>query len=276
MSLAHLGLTLGVACPHREAKVPEASKKDERRHSFETQEFLNLTFTNIGMGTVLDWLRSRTDASSFAYIVTPNVDHLLNLREDERLRDIYQRADLCLCDSRVLALLAKLSGIDLHVSPGSELVARLLRSIEPGRSLCVIGSGERLRTLLPGVAIHFHVPPMGLKHDPAAQAEAVAFVRSHPADYILLAVGSPQQEMLADLLKRDGQIRGTALCIGAAIQFFTGERKRAPQWVQHLSLEWAYRLLQEPRRLVGRYLVKGTAILPLYLNWRRSERKRRK
>lgn len=256
-----------------------ASKKDGARAAFRRREFLGIGFTDIGMAETLEWLRGRDRFSDFAFVVTPNVDHVLNLEGDAPLRAIYEAADLCLCDSRVLALLAHRAGVHLQVTPGSELVSLLLGSIEPGRALCVIGSSDsiarRLSERLPGVEVHCHVPPMGLRHDPVAQAEAVAFARAHPADYVLLAVGSPQQEMLADLLVRDGGVRGTALCIGAAIQFFTGESRRAPRWMQRLSLEWAHRLLQDPRRLAHRYLVKGPAILPLYLRWLRARRAER-
>ncbi len=242
------------------------------------RNFLGLDFTEIAVAEAVSWLQRRTRESAYAYVVTPNVDHMLNLRRDQALRRIYEEADLCLCDSRILARLASLSGIELHVVPGSELVSLLLKSIEPGRSICVVGSGSdaatRLSELLPSVKISCHVPPMGLRHNSEALNDAVAFVRSNPADYILLAVGSPQQEILASLLRRDPEVRGTALCIGAAINFFTGESKRAPRWVQHLSLEWAYRLVQEPRRLAHRYLVKGPAIFPAYLRWLLKERRK--
>jgi exopolysaccharide biosynthesis WecB/TagA/CpsF family protein len=249
------------------------------RHEFPRRNFLGLGFTNIGTSEALAWLQGRTSGSEYAYLVTPNVDHMLNLQQDQQLRQIYEGADLCLCDSRILARLASLSGIKLHVVPGSELVSLLLRAVGPGRSICVIGSSSdistRLSELLPHVKISCHVPPMGLRHNRDAQAAAVAFIRLNPADYIFLAVGSPQQEILADLIRRDRNIRGTALCIGAAISFFTGESKRAPRWMQRLSLEWAYRFSQEPRRLAHRYLVKGPAIFPAYARWLVSERRNR-
>ena len=248
-----------------------ASNEDAKERDLPRVEFLGVGFTDIGIAEALEWLRSRDSASSFAFVVTPNVDHVLNLQADAPLRRIYEAADLCLCDSRVLALLARPAGIRLKVAPGSELASLLLGSLEPGRAICLIAANEgiagRMAELLPGVEIHCHVPPMGLRHDRAAQAEAAAFIRSHPADYIFLAVGSPQQEMLAELLRRDGGVGGTALCIGAALQFFTGDAKRAPRWMQRISLEWAYRLLQDPRRLAHRYLVKGPAILPAYARW---------
>lgn len=57
--------------------------------------------------------------------------------------------------------------------------------------------------------------------------------------------------------------RGLTLCCGASINFLTGVERRAPQWMQRLSLEWLYRLLQNPRRLARRYLVRGPQIVRL-------------
>jgi N-acetylglucosaminyldiphosphoundecaprenol N-acetyl-beta-D-mannosaminyltransferase len=50
------------------------------------------------------------------------------------------------------------------------------------------------------------------------------------------------------------------LCVGAALNFISGAEKRAPRWVQRLALEWLYRLCHDPRRLAGRYLVRGPRI----------------
>ena len=268
---------MGVAGPWGEAKVFDgqaAPKEDARGAQFRTVEFLGVRFTDIGIGEALAWLRGRDGSWDYAFVVTPNVDHVLNIGADAELRRLYEAADLCLCDSRVLAGLARLGGVRLQVSPGSELAPLLLKSLEPGRNICLIAANDRIARrmaeLLPGIRIHCHVPPMGLRHDKAAQAEAAAFIRAHPADYIFLAVGSPQQEMLAELLRRDGGVRGTALCVGAALEFFTGDARRAPLWMQRMSLEWAHRLLQDPRRLAHRYLVKGPAILPAFVKWLRT------
>ena len=74
------------------------------------------------------------------------------------------------------------------------------------------------------------------------------------------AVGSPQQETIAQMLRTRGVARGLALCIGASLNFITGVEKRAPVWMQKMALEWLYRLMQDPRRLARRYLVRGPRI----------------
>lgn len=233
--------------------------------------FSGLAFDPLGLDEALVWLERRSAADSFAYVVTPNVDHCVRLADDADpgLHAAYAGADLCLCDSRILALLARLRGIDLPVAPGSDLTARLLAAVAPGRRLCLVGGDEtaleRLQAMLPGVAIVQHQPPMGLRHRPDAMAACVEAVIAARADYALLAVGSPQQELVAAMLARHPEARGTALCIGASVDFLTGRAKRAPRWMQRLALEWLHRLLSEPRRMARRYLIEGPRILRIAL-----------
>ena len=81
--------------------------------------------------------------------------------------------------------------------------------------------------------------------------------------FCFLAVGSPQQERLADLLKTRGHARGLALCVGGSINFLTGAERRSPGWMQRAGLEWLYRLLLNPPRMARRYLLRGPRIFAL-------------
>ena len=82
----------------------------------------------------------------------------------------------------------------------------------------------------------------------------------NPAPFVFLAVGSPQQEMIAHEARLAGDCTGVALCCGAALEFLTGMTARAPQWMRTHRLEWLYRLAAEPGRLWQRYLVDGPRI----------------
>ena len=107
---------------------------------------------------------------------------------------------------------------------------------------------------------------MGLRDDPAARTEAARFAAGSGARFILLAVGSPQQELIAAEIAALPEAHGTALCIGASIDFLVGRANRAPRWMQRLSLEWLHRLLTNPRRFWRRYLVDGPRIF--VMAWR--------
>jgi spore germination cell wall hydrolase CwlJ-like protein len=108
---------------------------------------------------------------------------------------------------------------------------------------------------------------MGLRSNPKARSEAAAFLAKANARFSFITVGSPQQEMIAREAGEISAASGTALCVGAGLEFLTGDQKRAPRQLQLLGFEWAHRLATNPRRLWRRYLVEGPRIFPIYLEW---------
>ncbi|RZI85814.1 MAG: glycosyltransferase [Rubrivivax sp.] len=213
---------------------------------------------------VLDILRERKADLPFEYIATPNVDHVVRT---QRLgcRDLYDDAWMSLCDSRVLATLALLLNVRFpSVIPGSDLTVKIFTDfLRDGDHVTIVGCDPEnmriLREKYPNLVIHHHNPPMGFVSKPDAVRAAVDFVLQHPSRFVFLAVGSPQQEILARAIKKAGGV-GLGLCIGASILFLTGGEKRAPKWVQAIGFEWTFRLLNNPGRLWKRYLVQNPVI----------------
>jgi exopolysaccharide biosynthesis WecB/TagA/CpsF family protein len=206
----------------------------------------------------------------YGYVVTPNADHLIRLRDDGLFRSHYAAANYVLLDSRFLSHVLRLAkGIRLPVCTGSDLTAKLFSEvIVPDDSLVLIGgSHEQASKLRERYGLrqlaHFN-PPMGFIHDVAAVEACLHFIESHsPFRFCLLAVGAPQQEMIAQQLKARGIARGLALCIGASINFLTGDERRAPLWMQRCGTEWCFRLCQAPKRMAKRYLVRGPRVFGL-------------
>ncbi len=241
-------------------------------------DYLGLSFDERDEQGVVALLASRRADMGYAWLVTPNVDHVVRLSQlapGDPEAQAYVEADWRLCDSRILAKLAALQGVSLPVVPGSDLTARLLRDVlEAGDRLCLVGGEagdvDRLRALRPDVEVVQHIPPMGLRRDGAARTVAAHFAATSGARFTLFAVGSPQQELIAAEAKGVADARGTGLCIGASIDFLLGRERRAPRWMQRLSLEWLHRLLGNPRRMWRRYLVEGPRIF--LLAWRSRRR----
>ena len=215
-------------------------------------------------------LVSHVDPQRFGYVVTPNADHLIRFDDDATFRALYAGADHTLLDSRFVShLLRVFKGARVPVCTGSDLTARLFSEvIRPDDVVVLIGSSAgQARQLAERHGLtrlmHFN-PPMGFIRDPEAVEACLQFIEAHsPFRYCLLAVGSPQQEMLAQRLKQRGVARGLALCIGASINFLTGAERRAPAWMQASGMEWLYRLSQDPRRMAWRYLVRGPRVFAL-------------
>lgn len=231
------------------------------------QRLLNIRFDDLDTADAVSLLAGRDPAAPFAYVVTPNVDHVLRLVDspEPELRRIYEDAWLSTCDSRVLRLLARRRGLRLGLAPGSDIVAALFeRVIDPGTPVTMIGGSievaAALRARLGLTRLAHHNPPMGFIRDPAAVQACEDFVVAHPAPFVLLCLGSPQQERLAAHIRASHRATGIGLCVGAAVEFVTGAKARAPLWMQRLNLEWLHRLLSEPRRLWRRYLVEAPRI----------------
>jgi exopolysaccharide biosynthesis WecB/TagA/CpsF family protein len=213
---------------------------------------------------------SRFGTDRFGYVVTPNVDHILRYYYDQSFRDLYAQASYVFLDSRFLAhTMGWVKQQILRVCPGSDLTAAVLNSvIQPSDTVVLVGStaaqAQLVRERYGLEALHHINPPMNFIRDPSAveaclqQIEAVG-----PFRFCFLAVGSPQQEVLAQRLKSRGKVRGLALCVGASFDFLTGIEQRAPGWMQEAGFEWLYRLTRNPRRLWRRYLVRGPRIFLL-------------
>ena len=214
-----------------------------------------------GLGDVLGLIKgvdpARTHA--FNYVVTPNADHIMRIVERPALQQIYNRAWLCLNDSRVIQLLLRAGGFDLPVVRGSDLALELLTSqwIRDKRVI-VIGGDERVSQWLKSLSgperlFHYN-PPMGFVNSGEELDRVVGFIEQHLPAVVFLAVGSPNQEIVADECMRRGLRGGIAFCVGAGILMAAGIERRAPSVFRFAGLEWLYRLARNPRRLAGRYL----------------------
>jgi N-acetylglucosaminyldiphosphoundecaprenol N-acetyl-beta-D-mannosaminyltransferase len=212
----------------------------------------------------------------FKYVVTPNVHHLVRLLDDPAtMQPLYTRAWRVLCDSRVLSCLAWFNGRMLPVITGSDLTAHLIaRAAEQRLRIALIGptaaACAALEDRYPGLNVVFHTPPMEFINSGHEVQKCVDFVARTQAPLIFLAVGMPQQEILASLIADHPQARGVGLCIGASIDFLTGKERRAPLWLQKVGLEWLHRLLSDPRRLASRYLIECPRIFYLVFKHKKN------
>lgn len=235
---------------------------------------LGLNFTDLGLADAVDWIAARPAGEPFRYVVTPNADHVVRLSRDPGLSSIYRNAWMCLMDSRVVPRLARLLGLRTPaIAPGSDLTEQLLtRYLQPGERITIVGlAPEFLPALIERcqlAAPAHHNPPLGFDKDPAAFAAAVQFVCDHPSRFVLLAVGSPRQERLAEAVAATGRASGTGLCIGASLEFMIGVQQRAPVWMRRAGLEWLHRLLSNPRRMFRRYLIDSPVVIGLLLRER--------
>jgi N-acetylglucosaminyldiphosphoundecaprenol N-acetyl-beta-D-mannosaminyltransferase len=208
----------------------------------------------------------------FGYVVTPNTDHVIRHYHDAEFRALYAQASYVFLDSRFLAYaLVLVKRRIFRVCLGSDLTAEVLdKIVRPFDAAILVGGTSDQADFLRerfGLKALAHVnPPMNFICDPVAVESCLQSIEaSSPFRFCFLAIGSPQQEIIAQKLKERGRARGLALCVGTAINYLTGAERRAPRIVQYLGFEWMFRLIRNPR-LANRYLVRGPRIFPLL--WR--------
>ena len=243
--------------------------------------FVGVNFTDMSQSETIDALTGAGPQPDFTTVITPNVDHIVRLDRTagtplgERYAAAVRDADFCLCDSRILARLARLRGVNLQVVTGSDLTAAIFADhLKPGDRIAIIGGNETsiadLAPITRGIEIIQHMPPMGMLHNADAMDAAACFICNANCRFIFVAVGNPQGEILLHRARELGATSGVALSIGASIDFLTGRQTRAPRLIQKLGFEWAYRLFTEPKRLWRRYLVDGPRIFAIVM--RRGDR----
>lgn len=249
-----------------------------RLHASDTERiaFLGVDFDPLDERQALALLLARAPDADFSYVVTPNSDHLVRIeRAGGAVRQAYLDAGLCLNDSRIVGLVARLRRLGIPTVPGADLVRSLFHapSFDPTWPILLVG-GER--ALFDGLMrkynltnAHHYDAPMGLLYDREKFDATLNAIEATPARFILLAVGSPQQELLAHALAERGKAKGIGLCIGAAVEFLVYPERRAPAWMSRYGLEWLFRLLREPRRLWRRYLIDSPKLFALaWRDWR--------
>ncbi|HXP95445.1 MAG TPA: WecB/TagA/CpsF family glycosyltransferase [Telmatospirillum sp.] len=120
----------------------------------------------------------------------------------------------------------------------------------------------RLREIAPGIVIAGTLaPPMGAISD-EDEAAHCALIDASGANVVWVGLGAPKQELW--MARNRSRLRAELLVgVGAAFDFLAGVKPQAPQWMRRMGLEWAFRLISEPRRLGRRYLSTNSRFLVL-------------
>lgn len=223
---------------------------------------LGVAFDPLTLAGAVDRIGHMIGERQPRYIVTPNVDFLVQAQHDAELHQILTQADLVLCDGKPLVWASQWLGNMLPGRvAGSDLVPVLLhRAAECGWRIFLLGGGpgvaaeaaRRMAVAHPSLPpVEYYSPP----HRPLAEmnhTEIIGRVRAAKPDIVLVCFGCPKQEKW---IFRHYRALGVPVTIGAGgtVDFLAGRLKRAPQWMRRTGTEWLFRLMQEPRRLARRY-----------------------
>jgi N-acetylglucosaminyldiphosphoundecaprenol N-acetyl-beta-D-mannosaminyltransferase len=215
------------------------------------------------MAEVLQILEQSIRDHRPGYVCAANVHVVMECQYDPYLRTAINAALLVVPDGMPLVWVARLSGF--HLSDrvyGPDLMLALCeRSAQQGyRNFFYGGSEEALRRLVarlierfPGLRVAGAESPPFRPLTSAEDAAAIARINEADPDIVWVGLGAPKQEKWM-YEHRDRLHAPVLIGVGAAFNFHAGTVAQAPPWMQKHGLEWAFRLIQEPRRLWRRYL----------------------
>jgi N-acetylglucosaminyldiphosphoundecaprenol N-acetyl-beta-D-mannosaminyltransferase len=228
----------------------------------------------LSFGEALDAIEALVDAREGGAVFTPNVDHVVTAEDSEAFRAAYAKASLSLTDGMPLVWASHLLGAPVPAKvSGSDLVPALMeRAGKRGLRVFLLGGacgvGEACAREMKrrwGVdVVGSEAPDFTLAPESLGRQDVVARVRAARPDLVLVALGSPKQELW--IAQNAAALAPAVLLgIGASLDFIAGTVKRAPAWMSNHGLEWLYRLAQEPGRLWRRYLVRDPRFLLIVL-----------
>ena len=201
-------------------------------------------------------------------IFPANVDVVMKTKRDASFAQQLWDADLVVADGKPVVWAASLLGNPVRGRVnGTDLVWSCAAiSAETGWAVALIGgkgdvaarAARKMVERHPKAKIHAIPTPMLM--DESCNAELVREIKALDAKIVLAALGAPRQEKwIAAHLVESGAPVGIA--VGSAFDIISGDKPRAPKWMQNNGLEWLHRMLQEPRRLGKRYLVEDSPFL---------------
>lgn len=200
-------------------------------------------------------------------------------KEPAYLRALREPTTVGLPDGSAVSIAARLLGYDsVGRCPGPDVLVAVASAIgADGPRSFFLGGGEgvaerlveRLRADNPSFPVAGSFSPPYGEWDALLSAEMVARVRASGGEVLWLGVSAPKQEVWA--AEHLAALGIPVVCVGAAFDFLSGSKPRAPRWVRTIGMEWVFRLLTEPRRLWRRYLIGNVKFLYDVFRYRRQD-----
>jgi len=251
--------------PAVEPEAPRASHELPRPDDIRVRDILGLPIAMTDYTEAMDVMDGMVARRERGYVCATAVHAVMVAQNDPEMREALQRSTLTVPDGMPLVWAANLLGDDLSDRVyGPELMLRYCeRSRDRGHRVFLYGGRDQgslaqltlnLRLRFPGIKIvGGYSPPFRALTEDEDKAIAEQINAARP-DVVWVGTGVPKQEKWM-ARQRDRLDAPVLVGVGAAFDFHAGRVSMAPQWMQDRGLEWTYRITQEPRRLLPRYVV---------------------
>lgn len=241
-------------------------------------KFMNTEIDNLTMDEALIRINELIQEDRSAFVVTPNVDHLVQLEQGGELKEVYKKADLILADGKPLIWISKWYGTPIKEKiSGSDLFPYLCKlAAEKNYKMYFLGAAEgvaaqaaeNLEARFPNLrVVGTYSPPFGFENDAVEMEKIKNMIKAVAPQILIVGLGCPKQELFI-FHNKDELGVPLSLGLGASLDFEAGVKKRAPKWMSNHGLEWIFRMIQEPNRMVKRYLNNDMRIIKLAIKYK--------
>ncbi|AWI06388.1 WecB/TagA/CpsF family glycosyltransferase [Clostridium drakei] len=230
---------------------------------------VNVAVTNLN--EIVNYIEKNLEKLKGNYVCISNVHTTIMAYEDEEYRKIQNSGALSLPDGKPLSILSKKRGLkNAERVTGPDLMGKLFKeSEEKGYKHYFYGSTKetlellknKLKNKYPKLSIAgMYSPPF--KSEVSLESDKVLNeINNSNVDFLWIGLGAPKQEKW--MFTHKGKVNAIMVGVGAGFDYYAEKIARAPMWMQKCSLEWLYRLMQDPKRLLKRYVT--TNIKFIYL-----------
>jgi len=228
-------------------------------------KYCKILGTNIcvtDMNKTVEYLTGNLEQLRGKYICVSNVHTTIIAFRDKDYQAVQNAAAMALPDGKPLSIVSKGRGFpEAGRVPGPDLMPKIFElSKEKEYRHFFYGSKpetlkkleENLRRKYPYLQIvGMYAPPFRRLTEEEDQ-QVIQLINASKPDFIWVALGAPKQEIWMNA--HMDRLSGIMIGVGAAFDFHAGTVKRAPKWMQEICMEWLHRILQDPVRLMPRYI----------------------
>ena len=207
-----------------------------------------------------------------SYICISNVHMTIEAYLDKNFCKIVNNAEIATPDGMPIAKAIKfIYGINQDRVAGMDLIEDLFKECEKlEKSIFVYGGAEitlkemekKALSEFQNLKIKSYSPPFRALTEKEKETD-IKMINEFNPDFVFVALGCPKQEKW--MAEHKGKINSCMIGLGGAIEVYAGIKDRAPEWMQKYSLEWFYRLIQDPKRLWKRYFITNSLFIALFI-----------
>lgn len=222
----------------------------------------DVPFDNVTLDQAVDHIGMLVRRGSPSYVITANLNYVMLHHRDADIPAITEEADLVLADGQPIVWRSKIEADPLvERVAGSEMIFQLAEQAarndwgiyflggEPG---VADACATRLAELYPGLPIAGVESPPFRELSAEEHAAQDKRIQDSGAKILLVAFGQPKGERWIHQHYQRLQVP-VSIQLGASFDFIAGTATRAPEIWQRFGLEWFYRMMSDPRRLIPRY-----------------------